>query len=87
MPQAQQLENWLLQLTAQYADSILPFDQDMADLWGRLRAPHPENLLDKQIAATALLYELTVVTRNVTHYAGTGVRILNPFSSDLPEQG
>ena len=78
--QARQLESWLQQLSVQYTDSILPFDQDMADLWGRLRVPHPENPLDKQIAATALLYELTVVTRNVTHYAGTGVRILNPFS-------
>jgi hypothetical protein len=45
-----------------------------------LRVPNPENPLDKQVAATALIYDLTVVTRNVAHYATTGVRVLNPFS-------
>jgi predicted nucleic acid-binding protein len=36
--------------------------------------------LDKQIAATALMYGLTVVTRNVAHYDPTGVAVLNPFT-------
>jgi predicted nucleic acid-binding protein len=35
--------------------------------------------LDKQIAATALINDLTVVTRNVAHYSPTGVRLLKPF--------
>ncbi|MEI8299833.1 MAG: VapC toxin family PIN domain ribonuclease, partial [Pseudomonadota bacterium] len=39
----------------------------------------PENPLDKQIAATALIYGLIVVTRNTAHYAPTGVQLLNPF--------
>ena len=42
--------------------------------------PHPENPLDKQIAATALIYDLTVVTRNTSHYEPTGVRVVNPFT-------
>lgn len=41
---------------------------------------YPENPLDNQIAATALVYDLTVVTRNVRHFAETGVKLLNPFS-------
>lgn len=45
-----------------------------------LRLPHPENLLEKQTAATALLHDLTVVARHVAHFAGTGVLLLNPFS-------
>jgi predicted nucleic acid-binding protein len=45
-----------------------------------LRVPHAENPLDKQIAATALIYGLTVVTRNVSHYEPTGVAVLNPFT-------
>jgi hypothetical protein len=45
----------------------------------RLRVPHPENALDKQIAATALIYDLTVVTRNHKDFSKTGVRLLNPF--------
>ena len=42
--------------------------------------PHAENPLDKQIAATALMYGLIVVTRNVSHYQPTGVAVLNPFT-------
>jgi predicted nucleic acid-binding protein len=77
--QAARLERWLDRLTVDYADAILPFDQDMAQIWGRLRAPRPENPLDKQIAATALIHDLTVVTRNTDHYEPTGVKIVNPF--------
>jgi toxin FitB len=77
--QSARLERWLNTLTVEFADSILPFDQEAAQIWGRLRAPHPENPLDKQIVATALLHNLTVVTRNTGHYEPTGVTILNPF--------
>jgi toxin FitB len=78
--QASRLERWLERLTVDYADAILPFDQDAAQIWGRLRAPHPENPLDKQIAVTALIHDLTVVTRNTAHYEPTGVKIVNPFA-------
>lgn len=79
-PQADRLERWLDRVTTDYSDAILPFDEETAHVWGRLRVPHPENPLDKQIAATALIYDLTVVTRNHDHYEPTGVRLLNPFS-------
>ncbi len=78
--QADLLEHWLDRVTANFADAILPFDEETAHVWGRLRVPQPENPLDKQIAATALIYDLTVVTRNVDHYEPTGVRVLNPFA-------
>jgi predicted nucleic acid-binding protein len=78
--QANQLEKWLANLLVEYNDHVLDINQDIAQLWGRLRAPHPENALDKQIAATALIYELTVVTRNHRDFVKTGVRVLNPFT-------
>lgn len=77
--QAKRLERWLVQITTTYANAILPFDEECAQVWGRLRVPNPENPLDKQIAATALIHDLAVVTRNTTHYAPTGVRLFNPF--------
>ena len=61
-------------------EAVLAFDQEAAHVWGHLRAPNVENPLDKQIAATALIHDLVVVTRNVSHYETTGVRLLNPFS-------
>ena len=77
--QANQLEKWLEELLADYQDHILDINQDIAQLWGQLRVPHPENALDKQIAATALIYELTVVTRNHKDFVKTGVPVLNPW--------
>jgi predicted nucleic acid-binding protein len=79
-PQATHLEKWLERLTTDYENEILPFDELIAQVWGRLRVPNAENPLDKQIAATALIYDLTVVTRNTSHYEPTGVRCVNPFS-------
>jgi toxin FitB len=76
--QAYLLERWLKHVSSAYADAILPVDEETAHVWGRLRVPNPENPLDKQIAATALIHDLTVVTRNTEHFAPTGVRLKNP---------
>ncbi len=78
--QAHQLEQWLAQILSDYQDRIIGLDADAAQLWGRLRVPHHEHELDKLIAASALLYDLTVVTHNVDDFAGTGVKLLNPFT-------
>lgn len=78
--QAKQLEKWLTTLLTEYQDHMLDINQDIAQLWGCLRIPHPENALDKQIAATALIYDLTVVTRNHKDFINTGACVLNPFT-------
>lgn len=78
--QAGQLEAWLDLLVGDYADRILAFDLDCAQVWGKLLAPHPQHPIDKQIAAIALIHDLTVVTRNVDDYRGLGVRLQNPFA-------
>ena len=79
LTQAGMLETWLHTLVEDYADNILDFGTEEAQVWGRLRVPHDQNALDKQIAATALTYGFTLVTRNVRDFAGTGVTLHNPF--------
>ena len=78
--QASQLETWLTALTSEYHDHILEFGHTEAQVWGKLRVPHHEHAIDKQIAATALCYDMTVVTRNTDDFKSTGVKLLNPFS-------
>lgn len=77
--QADRLEHWLNHVTEEYTDNIITFDAEMAHVWGRLRVPNKEHEIDKQIAATALLHDLVVVTRNVKDYSSIGVKLLNPF--------
>lgn len=66
-------------VVTQYADRILAFDVDCAQVWGNLMSPNPQHPIDKQIAAIALIYDLTVVTRNVNDFGDTGARLRNPF--------
>ena len=77
--QADLLEAWLQRILTDYGDFILSFTAMEAQVWGRLRVPQAQNAIDKQIAATALTYDLTLVTRNVQDFDQTGVRLLNPF--------
>ena len=78
--QVERLERWFEEVLQQYGPNMLVLDADAAQIWGRLRVPNDQHQLDKQIAAIALVNDLTVVTRNVADFAGTGVRLMNPFS-------
>lgn len=77
--QAKRLETWLELVVSEYADRILEFDVDCAQVWGALMSPHPHHAIDKQIASIALIHDMTLVTRNVDDYFLTGVRLQNPF--------
>ena len=79
IPQTKKLQKWLDVIVNDYADKVLSFDEECAQVWGRLMSPHPQHPIDKQIAAIALIYDLTVVTRNVDDFRGAGVEIKNPF--------
>lgn len=53
-------------------------DVDIALRCGRLHVPDPRSEWNALIAATALVHNMTVVTRNVADFKGVGVQLLNP---------
>lgn len=77
--QAKTLARWLNLIIEEYGDRILTFDEDCVQVWGKLMALQYQNPIDKQIAAIGLIHGLTVVTRNIKDFDGTGVAMLNPF--------
>jgi predicted nucleic acid-binding protein len=57
----------------------LPFTGDTAPICAALHVPDQRSERDAMIAATALEHRFTVVTRNISDFAGTGVALFNPW--------
>ncbi len=64
-----------------FAGRILPVDMAVAQCCAKLHVPDPKAERDALIAATALVHNMTVVTRNVDDFKPTGVAILNPWEA------
>jgi len=77
---ATELEKWLEFTVRSYGDRILPFDVNESRRWGILAARVGNRGMDLAIAATALERGLVVATRNVAHFAPTGVAVFDPFT-------
>jgi toxin FitB len=86
-PSARQrrLREWLdTDVAVAFAGRILPVDEAIARVWGELsgrleRSGDKPKVVDAQIAATALVHDLIVVTRNVVGFERSGVRVINPW--------
>ena len=78
-PQGGALRVWLNGVKASFSGRILPFTETTATLCAAMHIPNPKSERDAMIAATALEHQMTVVTRNVSDFAGTDVGLINPF--------
>ena len=65
-----------------YADRILAIDRSVAERWGEMLGHKETNVMDAAIAATAMVHSLVVATRNVRHFRGRGVRLVDPFRAN-----
>ena len=75
---AAEIEAWAEQLAGSY--SVLSLDAASFRLWAKLMHKQSDTVVeDAMIAATALMHNLTVVTRNVRDFARFNVQVLNPF--------
>ncbi len=78
--QAALLRVWLNHhVLPSFQTRVLPIDTAVALCCGKLHVPNPRSDRDALIAATALVHNMTVVTRNVIDFEPTGVQILNPW--------
>jgi predicted nucleic acid-binding protein len=74
--------NWIdRQVVDRFRDRILPVDLEVVLKCAELHVPDPRSERDALIAATALVNNLTVVTRNTGDFAQTGVKLLNPWDA------
>lgn len=82
---ATRIAMWLEQdLMARFGLRILDVDREVATLWGTLSGQlllrgRPKPVVDGLIAATALVHDLTLVTRNVSDFRDFGVKVINPW--------
>ena len=78
--QGNMLRIWLDQsVIPSLTGRILDIDQAVVTQCAALHVPDPRPELDAFIAATALVHNLTVVTRNTADFAALGVKLLNPW--------
>ena len=78
--QGQILRQWFdQQVLPSFSGRILPVDQAVAIVSAKLHIPDPKPERDALIAATALVHNMTVVTRNTKDFQYSNVSLLNPW--------
>jgi predicted nucleic acid-binding protein len=78
------LKIWLEHtLPAQFGERVLEINLSIAERWGRLQAEakRPLPVIDSLLAATALHYDLCLITRNVSDFNYPGLEIINPWDA------
>lgn len=76
---AEKIDQWIDRIIAAFP--ILALDAKISREGARLMVGKSEDLFeDAMLAATARIYELTVVTRNLRDFAHFDVPVFNPFT-------
>ena len=74
------LRSWLnSHVLPVFSERTLVIDTAVAQRCAKLHVPNPCSERDALIAATALVHDMTIITRNVKDFEPTGVAILNPW--------
>ena len=76
---AKKIAAWVDGLEFSFADRILGIDAATARLWGELSAQRPRPVVDTLLAATAIVHELTFVTRNTGDVRDIDLKRIDPW--------
>jgi len=83
--QARALRRWLDdQLVPEFAGRTLPIDAPVALRAAALHVPDPMPAEDAYVAATALVHDLALVTRNTGDFDRSGVTTIYPWDAAPP---
>lgn len=75
------LDAWVDGLVRSFADRIVAIDAPVAHRWGELSADRARPVIDTLIAATALVHDMTLVTRNIKDFQGIGLLLRDPWAN------
>lgn len=79
--QGTRLRHWMQeQVLPEFADRTLAIDTRVALRCAQLHIPDRRSERDALIAATALIHNMTVVTRNTADFLATHVALVNPWN-------
>lgn len=78
--QGHAITKWIETLEQRFEGRILGIDIATMRLWGELSAGRTRPVIDTLLAATAILNDLTLVTRNVADFEDIPVRWVNPWA-------
>ena len=80
------LQEWIdKELYPRFDNRIIPISIEIAEIWGEIQGKAEQRgesmpAIDSLIAATAIAYDLTVVSRNASDMEKSGVSVHNPWN-------
>ena len=81
----ERLDVWIVSdLSLRFESRILPVDEEVADVWGRILAHRvdivrPISIMDAFHAATERIHQMALVTRKTKDFADLGLTVMNPW--------
>ena len=78
---AARIDLWLRSVEVELADRVIQVTTEVAYRWGEITSQRSRPLADALLAATALVHNLSLVTRNTKDFDGLGLSVINPWDA------
>ena len=78
---ARELSMWIDTLESEYADRLVMIDAAVTRVWGEISAERSRPVVDTLLAASAMVHQMTFVTRNTGDVQDLKVKLMNPWTA------